>query len=142
MSNSKVVFSSVKVTKNIPNKDLMCDENGYYTINLGALNVFNSSGAYYKLKGAEQLFVASSILMRRIKNGFLKAEVGHPKKNSGMTMSDYMNRILTINPENVCAHIKEVWLEETVIKDGNSAENLVLIVGKVKPNTFRFEPSL
>jgi len=134
MGNNKIVFSSIKTTKNIKNKDLEVDADGYYTINLGALNTFNSAGAFYKLDGARQLFESSSILMRRIKNGFLKAEVGHPKKQPSMTMNDYMTRILTINPENVCAHIKEIWLEETNEKEPGSNENLVLIKGKVKPN--------
>lgn len=133
MSTNKVVFSSIKAIKKIKNKELECDENGYYTINLGALNTYNSAGAYYRLDGAKTLFEANSILMRRVKNGFLKAEVGHPKKSPSMTMSDYMNRILTINPENVCAQIKEIWLEETSEVEPGADGNLVLIKGKVKP---------
>ena len=134
MSNNKIVFSSVKAVKKVTNKELECDDNGYYTMNVGALNTFNSAGAYYSLAGAKALFESNSALMRRIKNGFLKAEVGHPKKTSIMSMPEYMNRILTINPENVCAHIKEVWLEETNTKEAGSDANLVLIKAKIKPS--------
>lgn len=132
--NNKIVFSSVKTTKKFDNKKLDMDGDGYYTIILGALNIFNSGGAFYEEAGSKALFESSSDLMRRIKNGFLKAEVGHPKKQPGQTMSEYMNRILTIDPNNVCANIKEVWLEDSGKKDAGSDKNIIYIYGKVKPS--------
>lgn len=133
MSDNKIVFSSVKVKNGAGDKGLPKDENGYYRITLGSLNIFNSAGAYYTLNGAKELFEASSSLMRRINNGALKAELGHPKKTPGMSMSEYMNRIITIDINNIGAHIKSVELVETNVKDKGAKDNRVDIIGWVKP---------
>jgi hypothetical protein len=73
--------------------------------------------------------------MRRIKNGSLYAELGHPKKLPGMSMEDFYNRVITIDEGNVCGHISEVTLDFNYGKNnpqfGNS--DLVAIIGKVKP---------
>jgi len=126
MSNNKIVFSSVKTTSKVTADELEVDSDGYYTLNLGALNAFNSAGAYYALAGSKDLFESNAVLMRRIKNGYLRSEVGHPKKLPGMTFADYVNRITTIDLNNVCAHIKEVWLE-------NGKGDTVITKGKIKP---------
>lgn len=91
---------------------------------------------YYDAKGAEELFKASSIFQRRIRNGCLKAEVDHPKKTPGMSMDDYFTRILTIDGKNVCAHFKEVWLDPEFGKNHPEYKNpnLIAIMAKVKPS--------
>ncbi len=133
MSDNKIVFSSVKVRKGLEGS-LQKDENGYYRVPLGALNIFNSAGAYYTMNGAKELFESSSSLMRRINNGALKAELGHPKKAPGMTMSEYMNRIISIDINNIGAHIKSVELVETNIKEKGAKDNRIDIIGWIKPN--------
>lgn len=134
MSDNKIVFSSIKAKRDGVKEQLPKDENGYYYITLGALNIYNSAGAFYTANGAKQLFEASSRLMRRINNGALKAELGHPKKLPGMSMNDYMNRIIQIDIDNVGAHIKSVELVETDVCDKNSTAKMILIKGWVKPH--------
>ncbi len=114
---------------------LACDENGYYTMPVGALNVFNSVGAYYKLEGAAELFKGSSVFMRRVANGCLKGETGHPKRLPGMTMDQYMSRILSIEETNVCCHFKEIWLDENYGRNNPQFNNpnMVAIMAKIKP---------
>ena len=90
---------------------LPVDENGYRTMAIGGLNVYNSAGIYYTAEGAKQLFESSSQLQRRIKRGVLRAEVGHPKQDERQSLDSYMNRILTIEEKNVCAHFSEIWLD-------------------------------
>ena len=124
---NKVVFTSVKA-KSVKNAQLEKDGEGYYTITLGALNVYNSAGNYYALNGAKELFEGSGSLMRRINNGFLKAETGHPKRVPGSTIGEFMARILRIDEGNVCAHIKEVTLEESGEKEPGSNDNIVLLI--------------
>lgn len=109
------------------------DENGYYEMVLGALNFFNSGGAFYPLEPAKGIFESSSSLMRRINDGALRGELGHPKKQPGMSMRDYIARILEIHEENVCCHIKEVRLDHGSVKDSNG-QAVVSIIGKVKPS--------
>lgn len=111
------------------------DDNGYYTIVLGALNTYNSAGEYYTAEGALQLFENSSYLMRRIKNGSLYAELGHPKKLPGMSMEDFYNRVVTIDEKNICGHISEITLDFNYGKNNPQFNNpdMIAIIGKVKP---------
>lgn len=127
---SETVFSSKgKAGKLTPDSD------GYYTIILGALNTYNSVGEYYTAEGALQLFENSSQLMRRIKNGALYSELGHPKKLPGVSMEEFYNRVITIDETNTCAHIADITLDFNYGKNNPDVANpeLIAIIGRVKP---------
>lgn len=111
------------------------DEHGYYTVILGGLNTFNSVGEYYTAEKAIELFKESSSLMRRIRNGALYAELGHPKRLPGMSLEDFYNRILTIDEGNICGHISEITLDLDYGKNHPELNNpqLIAIIGKIKP---------
>lgn len=110
------------------------DANGYRTLVIGAMNSFNSAGEYYKLQGAKELFESSSEFMRRVKDGNLKGEVGHPNREPGMDFRDFVKRVFTIEETNVCAHIAEVWLDFEYGKNNPQFKNpdLVAIMARVK----------
>lgn len=112
------------------------DADGYYVMPVGALNVFNSVGQYYVLEGAKDLFDNSSIFQRRIANGCLKGELGHPKRAQGMSMDDYLARILTIEETNVCCHFRKIWLDYDFGKNNPQFKNpgMVAIMAEVKPS--------
>jgi len=133
---NNVKYSATKLENTGKRGILKPDETGYYNMIIGGLNVFNSAGEYYTLDGAKKLFDESSILMRRIANGNLKGESGHPVQTPGMSDSDYLRRIMRIEEPNVCCHYKEIWLDETYGKNnpqyGNP--NLVAVMAKVKPS--------
>lgn len=112
---------------------LKADENGYYTVVLGALDVFNNAGSFYPYESAKSLFQQSSSLMRRIANGACRAEYGHPNREPGMSDQEYIARILRIDEKNICAHIAEVWIDTSSIKDLKTGRPVVAIMGKVKP---------
>lgn len=130
-----IKFESTKLNNTGKEGILKPDEDGYYTIPVGGLNTLNSAGEYYTADGAKQLFEASSVLMRRIANGNLKGEMGHPKKLPGMSMDDFLNRIMTIEEKNVCCHFKEIWLDTDFGKNNPNLnnKNLVAIMAKIKP---------
>lgn len=109
------------------------DENGYYTVVLGALDTYNSAGDFYPFESAKELFKESSSLMRRIKNGACRAEYGHPKKVPGMTDREFLSRILTIHEDKVCCHIKEVTIDSNSVK-GADGKPVLAIIGKIKPS--------
>lgn len=111
------------------------DANGYRTMIIGALEVTNSAGEYYVAKGAKDLFLSSSEFQRRVKDGCLKAEVGHPKRLPGMKYDDYVQRAFSIYEDNVCAHIAEVWLDFDFGKTHPEYNNprLIAIMARVKP---------
>lgn len=115
---------------------LQCDPDGYYTVVVGGLNCFNSAGEYYVYEGAKQLFEESSSFMRRVKNGTLYGERGHPKKQPGMTDDQYVNRIMSVHEETTSHHFKEIWLDLDYGKNNPSLNNpkLIAIMAKVKPS--------
>lgn len=134
--SSIVHYTETKLTSKNKDGVLTPDENGYYTVILGALNTFNSAGEYYEAQNSVSLFQNSSSLMRRIKNGALYAELGHPKKTANMTDEEYLRRILSIDETNICAHISDVWLDLDYGKKYMPKENnnLIAIFGKIKPS--------
>lgn len=132
---STVKFTATKLVGSNKQGILKPDADGYYEMVIGGLNVFNSAGEYYTLSGAKELFEASSIFMRRVKNGCLKGEEGHPKKLPTTTNDQFLQRIFSIEETNVCAHFSEVWLDETYGAKNPQFKNknLVAIMAKVKP---------
>lgn len=109
------------------------DAQGYYEMVIGGLNIFNSAGQYYTYEGAKQLFEQSSQFQRRIGRGSLRGEMGHPPKLPGMTMDDYINRIMEIREANVCVHFKEVYLDFDRVKT-NQGKPAVAIMAKLTPS--------
>ena len=112
------------------------DEEGYYTVILGALNTYNSAGEFYTAQNAITLFEKSSVLMRRIKNGVLYSELGHPKKTPSMAAEDFYNRVVTIDQDNICGHIADVTLDFDYGKKNPDVGNpdMIAIIGRVKPS--------
>lgn len=111
---------------------IKCSEDGYYPVVLGALNTFNSAGAYYPLGPAQPLFENSSAFMRRINGGNLRGECGHPRKQMGESDRDYAIRLNDIYEPNVSHHIRKVWLESGY-KDEHGRP-IILIMGEVRPS--------
>lgn len=113
--------------------NLKQDEHGYYECVVGALNMFNSAGQYYVYDQARELFEKSSQLMRRVKRGALRGEYGHPKRQPGMSMEDFAQRVLSIYEEQECCHHAELFLDFDRIKDENGRP-VIAIVSKVLPS--------
>ena len=108
------------------------DTDGYYHLCVGALNSYNSIGAYYPLDTAKHAFESSGSLMRRIQTGNCKGEVGHPKRLPGQSYQQYLQRVLSIEETQVCCHFKEITLEHNGYKD-KEGRPVVAIMGQVRP---------
>lgn len=114
---------------------------GYYEMIVGALNVYNSGGQYYPLKGSEALFLESSSFQRRIQRAALRAEYGHPKpgprsldpREQKLRDQEFVRRNLSIYEENVCAHHMKIWLDHDRVKD-KSGKPIIAIMSLVAPN--------
>lgn len=131
---SQLKFTNIRSNPRIDGKELKKDDDGYYTIILGALNIHNSSGEFYEYtKEVKELFEGSSPLMRRINSGYLKSELGHPKPTPGMTTRDYISRICRLEEKAICGHIKEVTVTESSRTDNGSNVPIMIVTGKVKP---------
>ncbi len=128
---NSVVFSCAKLPAG-KSGILRPDADGYYRVILGGLNVYNSVGHYYPFDSARQLFKESSQLMRRIKRGALRGEMGHPKWVPGMTDDQFSDRCLMIDERNVCVHIAEVELDQSMKDD--QGRPCIGILGKIRPS--------
>lgn len=129
---SVVSFSSTVLSGKGKTGLLPPDSDGYYTLPVGGLNVHNSAGDFYILDGAKELFQNSSFL-RRVQNGALKGEVGHPVREPNMRDDQFLDRFLTIRETNICCHFSEVWLDEKSMRD-KRGNPIVAIMAKVKPS--------
>lgn len=132
---SEIRFSATKYTNLKKVGKYEPDADGYYTVVIGGLNVLNSSGELYLAERAKTLFESSSLFMRRVNNGNLKGENGHPKKLPGMTEDQYVDRALEVQEANVCVHYKEIWLDPEFGRKNPhlNAPTMIGILAKVRP---------
>jgi len=107
------------------------DTDGYYTMVVGAVNSFNSMGAYYPEGPAKELFNESSAFQRRVRDGALFGELGHPRQAPGMNMREFMARCMDIQETNICCHFRKVWLEAG--HQDPQGRPIVAIMAEVKP---------
>ena len=112
---------------------LKADADGYYTVVLGALDVYNSGGAFYPEASARHLFEQSASLMRRIASGNLRGEYGHPRMTPGMTLDDFVHRVRDIYEPHVCMHIRKVTVDYTTYRN-ERGQPIITIIGEVKPS--------
>lgn len=113
------------------------DEDGYYTMPVGGLNVYNSMGEFYTFEGAKELFTGSGALMRRVKSGCLKGEYGHPKPVAPITtdaeMDAFARRVMQVDEGNTCVHFSEIWLDFDNVKD-DTGRPIIAIMAKLAPS--------
>lgn len=110
---------------------LPVDENGYYTVVLGAMNTNNSAGAFYPYAGTEDVWGESGILRRRILNRNFCGEYGHPYKLPGESVKEFATRSMKVTEDKISHQILEVWLDMDA-RDKNG-KPIILIMGKIKP---------
>lgn len=107
------------------------DEQGYFTVVLGALGVQNSAGELYVDSTiARQTFESNGTLMRRINQGLLRGEWGHPDPSDFPNFMMFERRVRAIKEDRISHHISEVWLEEIEYQN----KKVLGILGKVRPS--------
>lgn len=139
---SEVFFTSTALA-GIGKKGILTpDADGYYTMPVGGLDVFNSTGDFYTLAGAKELFNPEydSSFQRRISSGCLYGEMGHPKMLPGQSMDSYIQRVMSIEETRWAAHFHSVWLDYENVRD-KDGKRVVAIMAKLKP-AGAFGPSL
>lgn len=92
------------------------DADGYVWINAGAYNAYNESGQYYDGADIDKLFEAGSALRRRLDKGVVRSELGHPRMLPGMSKTMYEARMMDIQEDRYCGHIRAAKLVTN--KDG------------------------
>lgn len=109
------------------------DKDGYYDMVIGGLNILNSAGEYYDYNGAKSLFENSSSFMRRVRRGALRGEVGHPRREVGQSIDQFMSRILDIDEKNTCVHFADIYLDFENFKNPDGSR-IVAIMSKLRPS--------
>ena len=132
--NDQIVFSYVRT--GAENKQIKKDDKGYYFITLGAFNAYNRSGAFYLMDGVRDLVEnKSSSLNRRIRDGYLKGEAGHPNYESGMSKVEFYERNLKIEQTRISHHIRDIVFTDTKTPCGMPGKgNIVLVQAWLKPD--------
>lgn len=132
-----ILFEQTKLSELGKNGIQPPDDEGYYTLVLGAVNVYNNSRSwYYTEKGIRELFGPGSLLHRKIANGCMRGEVNHPRQMPGEKLEAFYGRMMDIDLNNVCCHFKSLWLDENFGKNNPQYKNpeMIAIMGKVKPS--------
>ena len=122
-----------------PNSD------GYYELVLSALNYPNPVGARYRTESARRILDTSPFFQRKIKEGNLLGEAGHPRRRDFRTDQEYEDRLYDILEPNVALHISDVWIDDTGAlkdRDGRSYTGIMGLVAPSGPMGPSFEQSL
>ena len=115
-----------KVSK--PNKD------GYYPVALGAFNAYISNGEYFKISDSVmKLFSESSYLLKKLKNGQLKAEADHPEYQAGWTKEQWIARLFDIREQKTCGIFGKIEVDTTPRRVKSQEGTLYLTTGLIKP---------
>lgn len=114
--------------------NLKRDANGYYPdVVLGALQAYNSAGAYYEFEQSKALFEGSSELMRRIRSGNCRGEAGHPRYQEGMSERAWFARVNDMYEPNLCVHFASIDLSYNTLRDAQGRP-LVAVIGRIRPS--------
>lgn len=113
------------------------DEDGYYTVPVGAYDIKNSAGYHYDLNSAVKLLEPGSPLQRQIEKGVLYGELGHPKPQEFMGSDGKFNRdaffqrLYKVEEDRCAVHFGEVWIDRN-FRD-HSGRTVCAVMAKVKP---------
>lgn len=107
-------------------------DNNYCQVVLGALEYPNSTGAVYDLDSAVRIIEKSNVFMRRMKDSYLRGELGHPVERECRDYNDFVRRIHTIDERNVAIHIRRVWIDRNYT--GPDGRKIIAILGEVAPS--------
>lgn len=116
------------------------DSDGYFRLLIGALNVENANGhVYVASQQAISVFDKSSLFQRRIKNGNLRGEWGHPKRLPGMTDEEYIDRMFIVDEANTAIHYRSIELDMSFGKNNPVYNNpaMVGIMAELKPSGYK-----
>lgn len=112
------------------------DADGYYEMPIGAFNCVNSTDEVYTAKNIQEIFNSSSELMRKIQNGKLFGEWGHPEQLPGETANAFMMRACRVNDKDTCVFFKDIWLDNNVTPDMQRygvPSDAIITMAKLKP---------
>lgn len=130
----KMVFTYTR--GDLLNKKIEKDAQGWYKVNLGAINAFNEHGAFYLQDGVrELLYNPESRLAQKLENGYLIGEMEHPKIPPTLSKEEAFMFVSYPNRDRQSHHIKSIEIVDTGVAPGKGFSGTILqLVGWVKPS--------
>ena len=138
----RLLFTSTRLRVSGKQGILKPDSEGYYTQPIGAFNCVNSAGELYTKENISSIFESSSDLMRKIQNGKLFGEWGHPEMLPGENDNQFMNRACRVNDKDTCVFWNKVWAEDKVTPEMQAygvPKDAIVIMGRLKPHGSKWE---
>ena len=132
----RLVITSTRLRVQGKQGILKPDADGYYEMPIGAFNCVNSTDEVYTAKNIQEIFNSSSELMRKIQNGKLFGEWGHPEQLPGETANAFMMRACRVNDKDTCVFFKDIWLDNNVTPDMQRygvPSDAIITMAKLKP---------
>lgn len=130
MSIQKFECTAVRGFNN--NGQLKKLDNGYCLMVLSVLEAPNSYGAIYDAPSTTKFLADSHPFMRRINEGYLRGELGHPKEADSPSYAAYVQRIHSIYETNVAMHIRKAYVDAKYIDP--KGKQWLAIMGEVCPD--------
>lgn len=138
----RLLYTSTRLRISGKQGILKPDEEGYYVQPIGAFNCINSLGELYTEKNVKGIYDASSDFSRKIANGKLFGEWGHPDKMPGESESEFMNRACRINDKDTCVFWNKIWIGDAVTPEMRAygvPNNAIVVMGRFKPMGAKWE---
>jgi len=110
------------------------DSEGYYNdVVVGGIGVTCSNGEYYNVEQLRNMLFRTGAFVRRINEGSLRGELGHPRREPGSSKMEWLQRICTIVEEKECVHIHTVKAGDSPVK-GRDGQYITPILARLKPD--------
>jgi len=108
------------------------NSDGSYTVVVGGLGIVHSNGEVHNPERLRECLQANSDLMRRITEGTLRGENGHPVRDPSMSRMDWFKRIMTIAESRICVHFDDLTVGAEPAKD-RMGQWVTPIIARIRP---------
>lgn len=106
------------------------DEEGRYTVVLGAIGVKSTTNEMYvDTPEVRKRFSPGGRFCEMVSKGLCRGEWGHPDPKGYNTAAEFERRVRRIDEKSISHHIYEIWLEDIVYQ----GKTTTCIIGLIKP---------
>lgn len=141
--SGNVFFSNTKLRLSGKKGILKPDSEGYFEFPIGAFNCMNSAGEVYTNDNIDDIFSSSGVFMRKIQQGKLFGEWGHPMPRESETPNAYLARASNVDDKETCVFFKDVWNDKSAGKHFTQypgiTSDTIITFARLKPHGSKWE---
>lgn len=131
---AQVLYSNTALVGTGKKGELVAGQDGYFRdVVLGGFGIHNNAKQYYDLESAKRFFDQQNEFMNMVRNGHLRGEYGHPRRESGMSDKQWLGRIMEVREDRMSHHIREVKLVENAVIDPFTKKKATGVLAELKP---------